>query len=179
MTFFKSIKYLSCCIGLLLISNQTMAQTISWSLLNASAVPLSHTTMIILALTLFVIATYFIKSKRTIKNSLFIVTVITGVIFIGSNIVDNKAFALIVGLIVNINSPSGTEHLAENETTQVTNNYASPIRITAVNPENCSITLNTCTVGAVLNTGKSCEVTTVCCPSGTEPRNGGCISSGE
>ena len=140
-----------------------MAQTISWAPLNVSPVPISPAAMLILALSLFVIAKYFVKSKHHIRNSMFILTTLIGTLFVGASILDNKAFAVIFGSIVNIDTPSGTEHLAINGITQVTNNYSNPIRITAIDPEGCSITSNACTVGVVLNNSESCEITTSSC----------------
>lgn len=155
-------------VSLLLISNETIAQTISWSPLNATDVPLSNTALLLLGLSLFITAKYFTKSRQFVKNNVFIITAISGLLLIGGTTLDKKALAVIAASIVNISTPSGTEHLAENDTTQVTNNFANPIRITAVDPELCTITANTCTVGTILNNGDTCNVTTSCTVTDSE-----------
>jgi len=162
MHVLKQIKYYGSFIGLLLVSSETMAQTISWSQINASPVPLSTTAMLVLALLLFVISKYFYKNKSFVKNNIYVVTVLAGLLFLTSNILGSKAFALAFASIISINSPSGREHLSNNGTTQVTNTYTTPILITAVDPEGCTISSNACTVGTVLNNNESCEITVSC-----------------
>ena len=164
MYFFKNIKYyFFIIICYMLISNEVMAQTISWSQVNSTPVPFSRLSMVlILTLSLFLMVVYFKIKKHpyVIKNFIFVITMFTGAFLIGSGMLNNLALAF--SLIVNINSPSGTKHLSENGITQVVNNYSKAVRISSIDANNCSISSNSCSINTVLNTSESCEISVNC-----------------
>ncbi len=164
----NKIKVFSSFTILLLTSNELQAQVIAWGLANTQPIPISFTSMVILAGILGIFGQRFIKNnKNLIQKSPLIIALIGSTLFTGLGISIDKAIAAIT--TITINTPTGTLNLVVNGDTRVTNNYTGAIEITGITPHGCTISSNTCVVGTILNPTESCEITTSACPDTTPP----------
>lgn len=162
-TTVKKIIFSSSILSSFLLSSTASAQFITWEPVDV-AVPLSTTSTVILGLLLLAFGVFVAPKIRAKQQQLFMITAITGGLLMASmGIIGNKVHAVTPLENLDIVTSSGTEHLARNKKTLVTNNFTGAIRIVEVNRADCRLGEDTtCRENDILNQGQSCTVRLIC-----------------
>ncbi len=150
----RKVGYLSATLGLFISSSELSAQTITWG--SAHAVPMSLTSMIIMAVLFLLIGIWILKKSQSHAQRLLFSFALMAVSY--NYTVEATAWSH----TVSITTESGTAELGTNGTAQVKNDYADPVTILAIDPGVCVIISNTCTIGTTLANGEYCLVGVSC-----------------
>ena len=139
--------------ALLFAGSELSAANISWGLSSATAVPMSSTSMAIMA-ALFMIGGIWILSKTEKKAQSFLVLALLMAGAYNVNVIATDIAP------INISGPSGNADIYFGARNIVTNNNEEPIRITNIDTEGCPAAPSElpCNEGGVVNPNQSCEI---------------------
>jgi len=150
----KKVRYLSVILGLFIASSELSAQTITWG--SAHAVPMSLTSIIIMAVLFLLIGIWILKKSQSHAQRLLFSFALMAVSY--NYTVEATAWSHTVDIM----AESGTADLDQQGTTQVLNSYDAPVTILNIDPHGCTIGSNTCTIGTTLDPGEYCLIEVLC-----------------
>jgi hypothetical protein len=140
--------------GVLLLSNELFAQTISWN--STTAVPLSPLSLGLLTGLFMLVGLWMLSKKHNQIASFFIVAIVaTGFYTTGLKAMPAP---------LSIGTNQGTMHLSDGSNV-VRNDYSETVMITEIDLQGCMsiATMGTaCTEGLQLANGDSCNINIMC-----------------
>jgi len=157
----NKIKSLGVLSGLVLLSSKASAATLAWVAIGAQAVPMSFTSMMVLA-GMFLIVGVFLLQKMQNQGARFFMLALLVVGTFGLTTVA-KATSNILE-ITDGSDPVVT--IDDNAVTEVRNGHTDAIKITSITPsEGCAVVPGVapiCQINTPLANGQSCYVTIEC-----------------